>query len=99
MDVRFLYQGQHFVWNSEKAAANLAKHSASFEKACQVLFDPLVCLQDAGGDGEQRDAAIGLTEDWTLLFVVHLVQEEDAIRIVSARQATTQERRTYENYE
>lgn len=97
MDVWFLYQGQHFVWNSEKASANLVKHSVSFEKACQVFFDPLVCLQDASDDGEQRDAAIGLTEDWTLLFVVHVVREEDAIRIVSARLATAQERRTYED--
>jgi uncharacterized DUF497 family protein len=99
MDVRFLYQGQHFIWNSEKASANLAKHGVSFEKACQVFFDPLVCLQDATGDGEQRDAAIGLIEDWTLLFVVHLVREEDVIRVVSARPATAQERRTYEDNE
>jgi len=47
MDVRFLYQGQRFVWNLEKASANLAKHGVSFEVACQVFFDPLVCLQDA----------------------------------------------------
>jgi hypothetical protein len=64
-----------------------------------VFFDPLVCLRDVGDDGEQRDAAIGLAEDWTLLFVVHVVREEDVIRIVSARLATAQERRTYEDSE
>jgi uncharacterized protein len=99
MDVLFLYCGQHFVWNAEKTAANLAKHGISFETACQVFFDPLVCLRDASDEGEQRDAAIGLTEDWTLLFVVHVLREEDVIRIVSARPATAQERRTYEDHE
>jgi len=54
-------------------------------------------LQDASDEGEERDAAIGLTEDWTLLFVVHLLREDDVIRIVSARPATAQERRTYED--
>ena len=99
MDVLFLFHGQPFVWNAEKASANAAKHGVSFETACQVFFDPLVHLEDASGDDEQRDAAIGLTEDWTLLFVVHLLREGDVIRIVSARLATPQERRTYEDYD
>ena len=99
MDVLFLYHGQHFIWNSEKASANLTKHGISFETACQVFFDPLICLQDAGDEGEQRDAATGLTEDWTLLFVVHVLREGEVIRIVSARLATAQERRTYEDNE
>jgi uncharacterized DUF497 family protein len=63
MDVLFLLHGQHFVWNAEKASANVAKHGVSFETACQVFFEPLVCLQDASCDGEQRDAAVGLAED------------------------------------
>jgi uncharacterized DUF497 family protein len=35
--------------------------------------------------------------DWTLLFVVHVLREADVIRIVSARLATAQERRIYED--
>jgi uncharacterized protein len=58
-----------------------------------------VSIQDANQEGERREAAIGLTEDWTLLFVVHLIREDDVIRIVSARTATAQERRSYEEYE
>ena len=67
--------------------------------ACQVFFDPFIRIEDASADEEQRDAAIGLTEDWTLLFVVHLLREGDTIRIISARLATTQERRAYEDSE
>jgi uncharacterized protein len=97
MDIYFLLQGQQFVWDSEKASINAAKHGVRFEAACQVFFDPFVRLEGAGVDEEQRDAAIGLTEDWTLLFVVHLLREGDTIRIISARPATAQERKTYED--
>jgi len=69
----------------------------SFEKACEVFFDPFVLIEDASPSDEERQAAIGLAEDWDLLFVVHLIREKDAIRIVSARRATAQERNRYEN--
>jgi uncharacterized protein len=97
MDIVFLYQGQHFAWDSEKAAANEIKHGVTFEKACEVFFDPFVRIEDASPGAESRDAAIGLTEDWELLFVVHLLREAETIRIVSARLATAQERRRYED--
>src|SRR5215469_15359204 len=96
MDVRYVLHGQTFEWNAAKAAANLRKHRVSFERACEVFFDPFVRLTDAGDQSEAREAAIGLTEDWALLFVVHMLREPDAIRIISARPATTMERNRYE---
>jgi uncharacterized DUF497 family protein len=54
-------------------------------------------LDDAGTAEDEREAAIGMTEDWDLLFVVHILREEDTIRIISARAATTAERRKYED--
>jgi hypothetical protein len=99
MDILFLYLGQRFVWDSEKAFVNTRKHGVSFELACQVFFDPLIRLEDASPGEEERKAAIGLTEDWALLFVVHLMREGNLIRIISARPATARERRDYENGE
>jgi uncharacterized DUF497 family protein len=99
VDFVFLYLGQRFVWDDVKAAANLAKHGVSFEEACEVFFDPFVRVEDASVPEELRDAAIGMTEDWTLAVVVYLRREGDAIRIISARSATTQERRVYEDVE
>ena len=96
MDIVFLYQGQQFVWDSEKAMNNTSKHGVSFDKACEVFFDPFVVLEDAGTVEERCEAAIGMTEDWDLLFVVHILREEDTIRIISARTATAAERRKYE---
>jgi uncharacterized DUF497 family protein len=97
MDVVFLHLGQRFVWDAEKASKNVAKHEVSFEKACQVFLDPFLHLEDASTTSESRDAVIGLTEELTLLFVVHISLEADAIRIISARTATAQERRSYED--
>lgn len=87
------------MWDAEKASGNAGKHGVSFEVACEVFFDPFIRVEHASAGGEQREAAIGLTENWTLLFVVHMLREGDTIRIISARPATAQERRTYEDCE
>jgi uncharacterized protein len=97
MDVHFILVGQRFCWDSEKARSNLAKHGVRFEEACEVFLDPFFRLLDATLEDEAREAALGLTEDWTLLFVVHLIRAEETIRIISARPATREERRLYEN--
>jgi uncharacterized DUF497 family protein len=46
---------------------------------------------------ETRDAAIGVNEDWKLMFVVHLIRRDDWIRIIAAREATAKERRLDED--
>ena len=97
MDVHFVYRGQRFCWNSDKAAANFKKHGIHFEQACEIFFDPFVNLVDATPEDEAREAALGLTEDWTLLFAVHVVRERRVIRIISARRATPAQRRLYED--
>ncbi len=98
MDVLFQLGGLDFVWNVHKAATNLAKHSVRFERASEVFLDPLARLIDAGVDDEARDALLGESEDTTLLFVVHVEREGEAIRIISARRATNAERKTYEDH-
>ena len=97
MNVTFELQGQVFEWDAKKASANLRKHLVSFEKACEVFFDPFVQVVDASPEDEARDAAIGWTEDQNLFFVVYVERHGDIIRIISARPATSAERRTYEN--
>ena len=85
-----------FVWDRGKADSNLRKHGVAFEDACEVFFDPFIrLLHSQVIGGEERESAIGLTEDWTLLVVVYAFREE-AIRVISARPATSRERKTYE---
>jgi uncharacterized DUF497 family protein len=97
MDAHVLYAGQRFQWDLDKAHSNIAKHGVRFEQACEVFLDPFVHLLDATPEDEAREAALGLTEDWTLLFVVHAVWENNVIRIISARPASRAERRIYED--
>jgi uncharacterized protein len=98
MDTLFVYAGQRFCWNTEKALANLKKHGVRFEQACEVFADRFFRLVDATPDDEAREAVLGMTEDLSLLFVVHVVRERGkVIRIISARKATRAERRLYED--
>lgn len=57
-----------------------------------MFFDPFVRLVDADRNDEARDAVIGYDTRSQLLFVVHVLFEDDSIRLISARRATKQER-------
>ena len=86
-----------FSWDPAKAAANLRKHGVSFEEASTVLRD---ALSATGSDpdhsvGEQRFVTFGISKKNRILVVAH-TEEGDSIRIISARPATRQERRLYE---
>ena len=96
VDTQLELGGQAFEWDTDKAASNLAKHGVTFLEACEVFFDPFFRLVDASVEEEAREAAIGYTEGSRLLFVVHLVREEESIRIISARPASAEERKIYE---
>ena len=98
MDIKLVLNGITFIWNAEKASQNYQKHQGiTFEQAAAVFFDPFLVIVDASRNGESRDAVIGMDKFWNLLFVVHIEQENEMIRIISARNATRQERNYYEN--
>ena len=96
MDETFELNGITFIWNRKKATTNSEKHGVAFFQAAQAFFDPFLVVVDASNE-EARDAVIGMDEYWNLLFVVHIVFEEDRIRIISARKATRSERHCYED--
>jgi uncharacterized protein len=87
-----------FVWDPKKAASNSRKHGISFEEASTVFGDYLA-VTGADPDhsvGEQRWMTFGLSSRRRLLAVSHTEEEEDIIRIISARPATPRERKLYE---
>ena len=97
MDVVYRLNGIDFVWDRAKARANLQNHGVSLESACETFFDPFIrVLRTEWTGGEEREVAIGLTKDWTLLVVVYTFRRE-SIRVISARSATGPERRAYED--
>ena len=97
MDIEFELRGIVFRWNVEKEQANISKHDGvTFRQAAQVFFDPFLMGEDASRNDEARDAAIGSDFDMHVLYVVHVIVEDDHIRIISARKAEPAERKRYE---
>lgn len=97
MDIEFELGGLLFRWNSAKAAANHAKHGVHFENAAEAFFDVDFRLTDATRTDEARDALLGRNYAGHLLFIVHIEIEGDAVRMISARLATSLERSFYGN--
>jgi uncharacterized DUF497 family protein len=93
-----------FEWDSEKNNSNVGKHGVSFEKAQEVFEDPLhlSILDERFSYFEERWITMGQTQDGDVLVVAHLYvveQEDEKIRIISARKATGTERKQYETVE
>ena len=84
-------------WDAEKAESNYRKHRVLFSEACTVFDDPLMLavVDDGHSVGEIRCRAIGRSVTARLLVVAY-TERADAIRIISAREATRRERRAYE---
>jgi uncharacterized DUF497 family protein len=98
MDVCFELNGTTFIWDAAKARMNRHRHEGiSFEQAAEVFFDPLFRLVDASRNDEARHAVIGYDARGRMLFVVHVELENDCIRIVSARKASSKEREFYDS--
>ena len=86
-----------FSWDPKKAVDNLGKHGVSFEEASTAFGDPLsITVDDPDhSENEARFILVGQSFMGKLLIVVHSELEE-GIRLISAREATLRERRTYE---
>jgi uncharacterized DUF497 family protein len=91
-----------FEWDDEKNRINQRKHDGiAFETAALIFNDPFaVFRKDRIVEGEQRWHAIGSALG-AVLLVVHVYRvedsndEEDYIRIISAREANKRERRIH----
>jgi uncharacterized DUF497 family protein len=88
-----------FEWDPQKDEANQRKHGIDFQEASTAFEDEAALLLDdpehSTGD-EDRLLLLGLSSRLRLLLVVHCYRENDeVIRIISARPATTGERRFY----
>jgi|KBSSwiStaDraftv2_1062776.scaffolds.fasta_scaffold2122569_1 uncharacterized DUF497 family protein len=86
-----------FEWDEKKASRNFIKHAVSFEEAVTVFGDP---LSDTFPDpdhshDEQRFIIIGSSESGKILVVAH-TDDKAVVRIISARNATPEERTSYE---
>jgi uncharacterized DUF497 family protein len=86
-----------FEWDEGKAKANAKKHGVNFEEATSVFADPLaaIFIDETHSDEELREILVGHSAEGRLLMV-SFTERGEAVRIISARQATKRERRDYE---
>ena len=86
-----------FEWDPEKAKRNLRKHRVSFDEAVTVFYDGLSATFDDPDHsvGERRFITVGYSAQGRLLAVSH-TERGKAVRIISARPATRQERKRHE---
>jgi len=91
-----------FEWDPIKAKENLRKRRISFDRATEVILDPLtVSISDEEhSEDEERWVSIGKDQRGSVMVLIHtfleVAVEECRIRIISARKANKRETRQYE---
>ena len=89
-----------FEWDPNKETINIKKHGVSFEQAAYVFADQfsLSMFDDEHSNQEDRWVILGKSNNEMILLVVHTFrncENEETVRIISARKATKNEERTY----
>lgn len=90
-----------FIWDSVKAAENQRKHGVSFEEARSVFFDENARFEHDPDHSSEEDRflLLGVSYAFRVLLVVHSYREEnEVVRLISARKATKSERKQYEGF-
>jgi len=86
------------IWDEKKNQSNIKNHKVSFEDAETVFYDPsakVIHDPDHSID-EERFIILGISKLMKLLVVCHCYRENDeTIRIISARKATKNEAKHY----
>lgn len=88
-----------FLWDRNKNLANTKKHHISFEEAESVFFDENARLiaDSEHSETEERFIILGISNRLRMLVVVHTYHEDDdIIRIISARKTTKTETKYYQ---
>lgn len=83
-----------YEWDENKNRKNTEKHKVNFEEAKTVFDDPNAIELEAARNGEYRIIRIGKTATKFILLVVYTLRGL-VVRLISARQANTDERNLY----
>ncbi|PIV87905.1 MAG: hypothetical protein COW48_08990 [Hydrogenophilales bacterium CG17_big_fil_post_rev_8_21_14_2_50_63_12] len=83
-----------FIWDETKRQTNRNKHGLDFAYAEQVFAGPMAIFEDnREAYGEQRLIGIGMLSA-VVVLIVH-VESDETIRIISMREATSDETDLY----
>lgn len=89
--------GYIFEWDPKKGESNAQKHGVTFDEASTAFGDPLGLLMPDPDHslGEERYLLLGMSNRRRLV-VVAFAERPPRTRLISARRATREERKQYE---
>jgi uncharacterized protein len=87
-----------FEWDEAKNQSNQRKHGLNFTEARRVFTPSLfVDIDDRADYGEDRYVGLGLL-DGRVVVVIFTQPDEETVRVISLRKATSYEREQYSEY-
>jgi len=85
-----------FEWDSAKSAINIRKHGIAFQDVIEIFGHPMLTQLDMRHDyGEDRWIGIGLMKSIMAVVIYIEWEDENTIRIISARKATRYESKEF----
>jgi uncharacterized DUF497 family protein len=86
-----------FDRDEEKSRLNKAKHGWDFARAARIFGDPFgLCRRRPNTGDELRFRITGIVNGQ--IITVIYTERSGAFRLISARKATSRERKNYENF-
>ncbi len=83
-----------FTWDEEKRQTNIEKHGIDFAEVPPMFDGSVFTIEDLRFDyGETRYITFGLLQ-YRVIVVAH-TEDDEVIRIISARKATKNEEKHY----
>lgn len=93
-----LVKYERFGWDPDKRDSNLRMHGIDFRRAAEIFDDACMHLPAQTIEGEVRFKAIGQLDD-AIIAVIYTDREKGRVcRIISARRASRNERRQYQDF-
>lgn len=85
-----------FEWNDAKNDHNIKKHGIDFHDVAEMFHHPMLIQLDTRQHyGEDRWIGIGLLRNTVAVVIYIEWEDEETVRIISARKATRDESKKY----
>lgn len=85
-----------YEWDAAKREANLVKHGLDFADAISVFEATVKLTLQSPRGGELRFLDIAEVQGLLIALTLVYTQRDEAVRVISLRQANKKERRLYE---
>ena len=94
----FSFEDKTFTWVEQKNQMNIEKHGLSFQEAALVFLDPYLVIrydEAHSTQDESRWKGIGVIGSDLLLSVIFTEVKGKEVRLISAREASKNEKEKY----